>query len=83
MPQGFENAITGRLNPNFAYGRAFQSLVPDNVDVIMEEDDIIVSPFNFEIDEWHDLSGEFPEMNFVRLCLMGSRGSSRTILMIV
>ena len=75
-PRGFENPVTGRLNPRYAYGSAFQSLLPSldlpegseiNVpQVLVDENDKIVSPFDFEVDESEDLDGQFPESELRR-----------------
>ena len=70
-PSGFENPVTGLLNPNYAYGRAFQAYVPDGLDVIVEEGDLIVSPFDFSIDENDDLVGDFPDSDLRRVLFDG------------
>lgn len=66
-PRGFENPVTGRLNPRYVYGSAFQALQPNGSEVLVDEGDLIVHPFGFTVTPNDDLSGRFPDSDMRRL----------------
>ena len=66
-PRGFENPVTGRLNPRYCYGNAFAAYLPGDADVLVDEGDVIVSPFDFTVDDYDNLEGGFPESDMRKL----------------
>jgi len=68
-PPGFTNPVSGKLNPRYAYGRAFLRFMPPDTDVIVDEDDLIVDPTDFSIDSAEELDGVMPSSDWRELLI--------------
>lgn len=66
-PRGFENPVTGRLNPRYAYGYAFQSYLDMGAEILVDEGDLIVSPYDYDVNGNDDLEGQFPDADLRKL----------------